>query len=561
LLSLFRTFDNYPLLLRALAGEVAAYRAAPGDFDRWRRDHAYFNPSALPLKNAKTHVLEFALRGLGQVQRRVLRTLSAFRMPATWDTLCALLVRRRWYERGSFANDRALDAVLTELEDRGLVGWDKRANRYDLHPIVRGVVWAALDPSAKQDIYGELHTYFDASPRPPEMEKVESLEDLTPAVELFDKLVGLGRYQDAVVIFRDHLAAATFYRLSANRLIVELLGRLFPDGVGGLPSVAVQAQGYTLSCLARAFNSSGEPGRAEPLHRRVLEIAERNKDARNLSVDFCNLADTLRPVGRLWEAEAAARRAILKEGHLRNAGIVLAARGEGSQSHSALRRALAMAVEQRDRHSEGLYSAYLCQRHLWLWQPGEALPLAQRAWELAYVDRVEVDFIRAAQMQGKASLGLGNLATAEERLQHALTRARTVSYVEQELPALTALAELHRQRKEYSAARERLDDVWAPAERGPYVLWHADALNVLAQLERDLGHGDAAVAAATQAYRLAWCDGPPYAYHYGLTNARKLLQELGAPEPQLPPFDAAKFPPMPDVELNPRDEFYVEPED
>lgn len=330
LLSLFRTFDNYPLLLRALAGEVAAYRAAPGDFDRWRRDHAYFNPSALPLKNAKTHVLEFALRGLGQVQRRVLRTLSAFRMPATWDTLCALLVRRRWYERGSFANDRALDAVLTELEDRGLVGWDKRANRYDLHPIVRGVVWAALDPSAKQDIYGELHTYFDASPRPPETEKVESLEDLTPAVELFDKLVGLGRYQDAVVIFRDHLAAATFYRLSANRLIVELLGRLFPDGVGGLPSVAVQAQGYTLSCLARAFNSSGEPGRAEPLHRRVLEIAERNKDARNLSVDFCNLADTLRPVGRLWEAEAAARRAILKEGHLRNAGIVLAARGEGS---------------------------------------------------------------------------------------------------------------------------------------------------------------------------------------------------------------------------------------
>lgn len=64
-----------------------------------------------------------------------------------------------------------------------------------------------------------------------------------------------------------------------------------------------------------------------------------------------------------------------------------------------------------------------------------------------------------------------------------------------------------------------------------------------------------------QAYRLAWCDGPPYAYHCGLTSARKLLQELGAPEPQLPPFDPAKFPPMPDVELNPRDEFYVEPED
>jgi hypothetical protein len=36
------------------------------------------------------------------------------------------------------------------------------------------------------------------------------------------------------------------------------------------------------------------------------------------------------------------------------------------------------------------------------------------------------------------------------------------------------------------------------------------------------------------------------------------LHELGAPEPDMPPFDEAKFEPMPDVEINPRDEFYVE---
>jgi len=100
--------------------------------------------------------------------------------------------------------------------------------------------------------------------------------------------------------------------------------------------------------------------------------------------------------------------------------------------------------------------------------------------------------------------------------------------------------------------------VWDAAARGPYTLFHADALNVLAQLERDLGHRDAAVAAATAAYQKAWCDGPPYAYHFGLTNARHHLRELGAPEPELPPFDVAKYEPMPDVELNPKDEFYVE---
>ena len=171
--------------------------------------------------------------------------------------------------------------------------------------------------------------------------------------------------------------------------------------------------------------------------------------------------------------------------------------------------------------------------------------------------RNERDFIRAARLHGEAALGLGDLSTATERLHHALTRARTVNDVEGELPTLTALAELYRHQQHYDAARELLDQVWIPAERGPYPLLRADALNVLAQLERDQGHREAAVAAATEAYRQAWCDGPPHAYHFGLTNARQHLRELGAPEPAMPPFDASKHEPMPEVELDPEDEFHV----
>ena len=199
------------------------------------------------------------------------------------------------------------------------------------------------------------------------------------------------------------------------------------------------------------------------------------------------------------------------------------------------------------------------QRRLWLGQPNEALPLAQRAWELAQVERCEADLISAARLHGEAALGLGDRATADERLHHALTRAHTVNLVQAELPALTALAEFHRQRQQYGPACELLEQVWAPAERGPYPLWHADARNVLARIERGAKGSEAAIAAATRAYELAWCDGPPYAYHYGLTNAKRLLAELGAPEPQLPPFDESKFEPMPDVEINPKDEFWVIP--
>jgi ATP/maltotriose-dependent transcriptional regulator MalT len=122
---------------------------------------------------------------------------------------------------------------------------------------------------------------------------------------------------------------------------------------------------------------------------------------------------------------------------------------------------------------------------------------------------------------------------------------------------VSALAELRRRQGDLRAARELLDDVWEAAESCPYPLIYADACNILAQMERDAGNQAEAVEAATRAYRLAWCDGPPFAYHWGLEKARKQLRELGAAEPEMPPFDASKFEPMPEVEIDPEDEFHA----
>ena len=91
----------------------------------------------------------------------MLWTLAAFRMPATWDTLCALLIGKG--KNKACRDQRALAALLAELEDRGLVGWDRAANRYDLHPIVRGVVWSVKqkDPGA-----GNLKAIEEVLPGP-----------------------------------------------------------------------------------------------------------------------------------------------------------------------------------------------------------------------------------------------------------------------------------------------------------------------------------------------------------------------------------------------------------
>jgi hypothetical protein len=90
------------------------------------------------------------------------------------------------------------------------------------------------------------------------------------------------------------------------------------------------------------------------------------------------------------------------------------------------------------------------------------------------------------------------LVTADERLHHALTRARIVNFIEEELPALVALAELRRRQGGVKTAREFLNDIWESAERGPYPSFHADAFNVLSQIERDEGSTEAAIEAATK---------------------------------------------------------------
>jgi hypothetical protein len=123
---------------------------------------------------------------------------------------------------------------------------------------------------------------------------------------------------------------------------------------------------------------------------------------------------------------------------------------------------------------------------------------------------VERDFFRAARLQGQAALAQGNLVRADERLHHALTRARTANYLDEELATLPALAALYHRRSDPAPrAREHLDSVWDAAERGPIRCSTPTRANVLADTEIHEANRIVAIAAATAAYRLAWCDGPP----------------------------------------------------
>lgn len=590
LLPVFNTFGRHPLLIQALAGEVKRYKRAPGDFVEWRKANPQFDPSKCQkLKAAIAHVLGFAQRGLDTTVLKVLHTIAAFRMPAKYDTLAAILVEPRTGSSGKSlaiprvcADERELDAVLNELEDRGFVGWDRRANRYDLHPVVRSEVWSGLAEAERQQVYEAIHDYLASVPVI-EKDQIRTFEDLAPTIELYHTLIGLKRYEEATDLFYEHLNEVTLFRFSASRERAELLELLAPHAIPESPGLRPNNQAFVLNALAATYLTGGKPAKAATLYRQHNAIQVELDDQDNLCIGLGNLSNALRQSGRLRGAEAAARQALFLTREQKNEfleavnlgwlGISLAVRGEVYDGEKALRQSLRIfhlrsktdAEELAGRHdasAEATASAFLARIKLWLCEPGAARPLADRAWQLASVERFERYVTLAKRMLGAVALALDDRPEADEFLSRALLDARATNLAVEEILALVELAELRLRQADAKAAGELLENVWELAERGPYPLFHADAFNVLAQVERDARNTAAAIEAATKAYRLAWCDGPPFAYHWGLEKAKQHLKELGAPQPEMPPFDESKFEPMPEAEIDPQDESHVgdEPE-
>ena len=238
------------------------------------------------------HVLEFALRGLEGADLKVVHTVAAFRMPASHDTSAALLVwgaprqtKRKVLETlkrqagepefVKFADEAALDKTLADLEDRGLLGWDRRANRYDLHPIVRGVVWSGLDDGDRRSTYEALERHFHLLPAV-DRKMLTAWKTLRAPLSFTipDRPGALRRRLSTLLrcAWKDHALPP-----ERQPPRVELLEMLFPDGLDQLPRLSEPATNPSrLTLLAQGYLFSGQPGRAVPLYRMCITIRDRN---------------------------------------------------------------------------------------------------------------------------------------------------------------------------------------------------------------------------------------------------------------------------------------------
>ena len=533
-----RPYGYHPLALRLLSGLIVQDKRTPGDIQVASRY------PVLPELTGKEqhHILELAYNALDEEKRELLSRISAFRSPMTYDALAIF---------NTYKSETQFDAALDEMIDRGLLFFDRELMRYDLHPIVRGYAYDRL--ADKEGTHTRLRDHFAAVPTP---EKVESLDDLAPVIELYHHTVRAGRYDEAHELLRDRLIPdPLYYRFGAYQTCIELVRALFPDGEDHPPRLKVEGdQAWTLNALANSYGLSGQPRRAVPLFEMSNEVDEKRDNKRGGAVGLGNLAMQQILLGDLAAAEQRLRHSIEicqeidekpKESHDHIVlGWTLAYEGRFAESENELSTALGMCVELTDMQGQTVLWAYRALCALLMGEAKAALEAARRAQELA--DETartryphERDFIQVEWLLGAAHRELGHLPETETHLTEALTRCRRINLVEFEPDILLEMARLRwvqaRGDEVTSGESMRLQEevlgltreALQIADRCEYRLVQADVHNFLAQVALDREDREEAQKHAEVAKERAWCDGPPHCYKPALEEAERILESCG----------------------------------
>jgi hypothetical protein len=438
---------------------------------------------------------------------------------ATRDQLAA------WSPSESVVRAQAqLDAALNDLEDRGLLWWDRASNTYDLHPIVRAYTFDQTQDKDRIQANEAIRDYFEALP-PEDPDRATCVEDLRQTITIFQAMVGAELLDEASSLWASMLEEALLVELGAYSTVVELLAPLSLSG-----STRVRGD------LTIAYMDLGQYDEAIEQEKRLLATALETEDLEETQVSLTRLSaafgDSLVEIG--YSRCLQLRRELSSAAGESDPGLTLAnARqairlGDVTSALTLLDEAERLGAPQNnpwydgDIHLWRLYLALVADRTLTEAQLTDAEPYmhnSQHRRGLLLLRR------QLLYRQGRFEEALA-VAHEQERL------ARNAG--EETVPAAIALllAKLGRQDEATAALNESLGRLHRlhPAVRPHYHL---------ARTLRELGQNAAAAQHAHEFYRQAWADGPPNCHHWDLKDAHELLTQLGLPAPNLPTIKPA----------------------
>ena len=511
-----RVYGFHPLSLRLLSGMIVRDLRYNCDIKAWTRH----NP--LPKLIPKEHnILELAYNSLDENKQRLISRISAFRNPMDYDAVTIF---------NDFGSEEEFNGVLLELVDRGLLFREEKSVKvkFDMHPIMRRYCYEER-LTGKEKVHSHLRDYFAKTPEP---ERIESMDDLAPVIELYHHTVRAGRYDEAMDLFYNRVWKWIYYRFGAYQTQIRLLRALFPDGEDKVPRLKNEsAHGWTLNELANSYSRLGRSRGAISLFKMANEILKKQDAKKNLAIGLGNLADDQMRIGELNAAEANLRQSIeiCREindeyweavGH-QELGRLQTYFGAFEEAEKELSKALTLFTKLNSVQSQGLVLAYRTLRSLLMSNAEDALKSAEEARELACVEKLERDFIRAEWLLGASYLLKGTIVEAEKHLTEALKRDRKINLVELEPDILLEFAKLRFQENHKEEVLEFAEEALQIADRCEYRLKQADIHNFLAEFYLDADDLKQAKKHGEIAKERAGCGYLP-----ALEKAEKMLNEI-----------------------------------
>ena len=518
--------DYQPLALGIAAGLIGDYVADTGNFDRWADDPQGGEAAQLATLNPaqrRTHILAAALNALEPNQRQVLNCMAALPAAASFEAIEAL----------SPVEGTDLVSVLQDLERRSLLQRDRRGNRYDLHPVIRGYAFDALSETERRDICNRITDYLRSKPRD-RYDNAKTLADLQQSIDIFRALVQANRLDDAASFYHGDFSDALAVSVGAHHEVLALLKPLFPDGFRNSRHGPTRSldRDYLLNDAGLALDQLGRSGEAEEALAASLRIdidegngLEARTGLSNLGVCYAKTSPARSIAAHELSLELAS--AVRDQGHIARAHLFLMSAYAGAGLFKQ-----AEAAWEAFRRLTTPVNPEICavgdaeRRLCWLMflrgtLTNQLLHSAESAAEAGNNRYAMRDLVR---LRGEFSLQRGELHEAIASFGNCVQMTQAAG-----MPAIDVETRL-------ALALARNGDI-EKARRIPDGVREFAASVALAELHLELGDREKARQLALAAYPPAWADGPAYPRWLDLTRCRAVFAVLGVPEPKLPAWD------------------------
>jgi len=547
-----RHCDCHPLVTGIVAGLVHGYLPARGDFNAWVADPGHggqLNLAELDLVQKRNHILQAAVTALPDQDRQLLSTLALLSESVDYRTLIALNpYRAPSSEQPAVPNrtaDRELARTVQNLERRGLLQYDQQADRYDLHPVVRGYASGRL-LTEERDRFGQrVVDHFSQQAQNP-YEQAESLDDVRNGLQVVRTLLQMGRMSGACDAYRGGLSQALLFNLEANAEVLSILRPFFArDWTSPSPGVDDIDFAYLAGEVAIVFRRLGQIERAFAIREASLRVYLNLKRWSSVRISLSQLEMLFTEQNRL----AVSDKYILLA--LKLAELI----GDDSDLFSArFYRFEQLAETGRWAEAEAVWRVLDAMGRSWpraIYRPGTAEEVYARFrfWQgqltdnlLAHTEhlaragrnRASIRFLHGLRAEWRLEQQEWALATGS--LHEAIRMTREAGLSDTWLETRLALAQF------------RLGELPDAREAATRLASRPDPAHLaLADLWQAIGDGERATKHAVAAYRWAWADGEPYVRAYDLARAKTLLELLGAEVPTLPPYDPGQDHPL-DIE-------------